>query len=257
MIWNDTIADIVAAINGQSVFNASRSTTPSDLGLKVFNQTQDWLCMYKPWRDLRVTVQLTPDTAKKITMPADYGCCLFVYTDPAGIGKPMYFYTLNDNNVAMRYTEEASQDAVTGTRILKFVFPATTFLPANPYVVYSKAIPSAVLADLSPVTVDGNTFYKKSFFPINIVLITAKKLFQDWYGQSANQDPNWIEKRFAEEMRIFEGYAYNNNVALDMAVKDRFGSPVFIPGTSLDGSRSRVNRPSPYVPATLWTGGTM
>ena len=87
MVWRDKISDILAAINAQSLYNTSRDTTPGNLGLIVFNQAQDWLCMYKPWRDLRVTVQLPLDSERKITVPDDFGCTIMVYTDPANIGK--------------------------------------------------------------------------------------------------------------------------------------------------------------------------
>jgi hypothetical protein len=85
----------------------------------------------------------------------------------------------------------------------------------------------------------------------------AKKLLQDYYGVAANQDPNWINERVQEELSMFEGYAYNNNMALDLSVKDRFGNPVFIQGASLDGSKPRLNRPSPFLPSTFFSGGTL
>jgi hypothetical protein len=248
MIWQDKISDILEAINAQSLYNTSRDTTPSNLGLIVYNQAQDALCMYKPWRDLRVTVQLPLDSERKVTLPADYGCVIMVYTDPANIGKPMYFYTPNSNDVATCYTEEATQDAVTGVRTLKFAFPPTVFIPQNPYVVYSKSLPSATQADS-----DAGKF---SFFPINIMLVMVKKILQDYYGQIAHQDPNWINLRLVEELKMFEGYAYNNNVALDLAIKDRFGNPVFIQGMSLNGQKPRLNRPTPFYPSTFFSGGT-
>jgi hypothetical protein len=249
MVWKDKISDILVAINAQSVYNANRSTTPARLDIIVYNQAQDWLCMYKPWRDLRVVTQLTLDNDRKVTMPADFGCCQFVYTDPSNIGKPMYFYTLNDNDVARRYTEEVTVDGTTGTRTIKFCFPPTVFIPSNPYVVYSKVLDNITSAD--------DTSNKYSFFPINVMLVVVKKILQDYYGVPANQDPNWINQRVREELRIFEGYAYNNNVAMDWSVKDRFGNPVFIQGTSLDGSKPRLNRPSPFLPSTFYSGGTM
>jgi hypothetical protein len=217
------------------------------LDLVVFNQAQDWLCMYKPWRDLRVITQLTPDSSKKCTLPDDFGCMIMVYTDPSSIGKPMYFYTLNDNDVARRYTEEVTVDSSTGVQTRKICFPTTGFLPANPYICYSKVPDKAVDAD--------RTNGKRSFFPINVILAVCKNILQDYYGVAANQDPNWIGNRVAEELRLLEGYAYNNNVAMDMSVHDRFGNPVVIQGASLDGSRSRINRPSPYLPSTFFTGG--
>ena len=69
--------------------------------------------------------------------------------------------------------------------------------------------------------------------------------------------PNWINERVQEELSMFEGYAYNNNMALDLSVKDRFGNPVFIQGASLDGSKPRLNRPSPFLPSTFFSGGTL
>lgn len=239
----------MAAINAQSVYNTARTTTPSNLGLKVYNQAQDWLCMYKPWRDLRTVVQLTLDSQRKITLPSDYGCCIEVYTDPSQIGKPMYFYTLLENDVTRRYIEEVTIDETTGERVIKFAFPITGFIPSNPYVVYSKAIPNATQEEVDAAT-------KFSFFPINLMLVTVKKVLQDYYGVAANQDPNWINLRLQEELRMFEGYAYLNNMSLDLSIKDRFGNPVFIQGASLDGSRPRLSRPSPYLPSTFFSGGT-
>jgi hypothetical protein len=254
MLWKDKVSDVLAMMNGASIYNTSRTTTPGagskyGLGLVILNATQDWLCMVKPWRDLRVDAQLVLDSDRKVTMPADYGCCMFVYTDPSNIGKPMYFYSLNDNDVARRYTEEATQDA-NNVRTLKFCFPPTVFLPANPHVVYSKVLRNYVDADIDNASM-------LSFFPLNTMFAVSKLLFQDFYGVPANQDPNWIQNRLAQELRMLEAYAYNNNVALDMAVKDRFGNPVFIQGTSLDGSKPRLNRPSPFLPSTLFSGGSI
>ena len=249
MIWRDKISDILIAINAQSVYNTARTTTPSNLGLVVYNQAQDWLCMYKPWRDLRVKVQLPLDSERKITMPDNFGCVIMVYTDPSNIGKPMYFYTLNNNDVAMRYTEEATQDETTGIRTLKYCFPPTVYVPQNPYVEYSKTLPNATQEE-----VDAKT--KSSFFPLNVMLVVVKKILQDYYGVAANQDPNWISLRVIEELSLLESYAYNNNSPLDLSIKDRFGNPVFIQGMSLNGQKPRLSRPSPFFPSTFFTGGT-
>jgi hypothetical protein len=249
MIWNDTIKGVYEAIVGASVFNAARSTTPANLGLVVLNQAKDWLCMYKPWRDLRVKTQITPDSNRKVLMPDDFGCIIHVFSDPSNTGKPQYYYTLNDNDIALRYDEEVSTDADTGAHTRYLVFPSTTYLPSNPYVVYSKVVYDYTAADVAAET-------KRSFFPKTIMLVVAKKIFQDYYGVPANQDPNWINNRVMEELRMLEGYAYNTNVALDMAIKDRFSNPVFIGGMPLSGNKPLQTRPSPFLPSTLWTGGT-
>jgi hypothetical protein len=191
MLWHDTISEILTAINGQSIYNTARTTTPTNLGLVVYNQAQDWLCMYKPWRDLRVVTQLVLDANRKITMPTDYGACIMVYTDPANIGKPMYQYYLNHIDVSRRYTEEVTVDGTTGVRTIKFAWPPTVFIPQNPYVVYSKVLAKATDAEA--------TAGKFSFFPINTMLAVVKKIFQDYYGVPANQDPNWINQRVQED----------------------------------------------------------
>ena len=249
MIWHDTIKNILDAINYSSIYNPQRSTLPANFDIFVYNQAQDWLCMYKPWRDLRVVTQLTLSSDRKITMPSDFGCTIFVYTDPANIGKPMYFYYLNHNDVTMRYTEEVAYNATTGARTIVFAFPPTVFIPQNPYVVYSKVLANATSAEKTAGT-------KYSFFPMTIMLVVVKKILQDYYGVPANQDPNWINKRVEEEIKMLEGYAYNNNMSLDLSIKDRFGNPVFIQSLSLDGSKPRIARPSPYLPATIFSGGT-
>lgn len=232
-------------IEAQSIYNTATSTVPTNLGLVVLNQAKDWLCMYKPWRDLRLDTQLTLGADRKCTLPSDFGCMISVWIDPSGIGKPMWFYTLNDNDIARRYSDETTYSAAAGwTR--KIVFPSSTYLPQNPYITYSK-----VIADY---TGTGTEF---SFFPKNIMLVVAKKMLQDFYGVPANQDPGWINMRVNEEIKMFEGYAYNTNVSLDMSVHDRFGNPVFIQGASLDGSRARINRPSPFLPSTFFSGGVM
>jgi hypothetical protein len=249
MIWGDKISDILTVISASSVYSVNNSSTPTGLDVIIYNQVQDWLCMYKPWRDLRVDAELVLGADKKGTLPADFGSMMFVYTDPSNIGKPMYFYTLNDNDVARRYTEEVTRDAVTGIITRKLAWPPTVFLPSNPHIVYSKVLESATVAD--------RTGTRLSFFPINVMSAVSKKILQDYYGVPGNQDPNWINLRVQEELKSFEGYAYNNNVSLDMSVKDRFGNPVFIQGGSLDGSKPRLNRPSPFLPSTLYSGGTL
>lgn len=248
MLWHDTVSDILTMINGQSVYNAARTTTPGNLGLVVLNQAKDWISMQKCWRDLRVVLQLINDSDRKATLPDDFGRMLFVYTDPGNVGKPMWFYTLDDNDIARRYTEEVTQDDATGAQTRKICFPPSTYLPQNPTIVYSKTVANYTQAD-----VDSK---KICIFPMNVMLVAAKKILQDFYGVAANQDPNWINNRCAEELQLLEAYAYNNNVALDMAVHDRFGNPVFIAGASLKGGSPRGQRPSPFVPATIFTGGT-
>jgi uncharacterized protein YdaU (DUF1376 family) len=89
------------------------------------------------------------------------------------------------------------------------------------------------------------------------MLVAAKKMLQDFYGVAANQDLGWINIRCTEELNLLKAYAYNNNTALDMAVHDRFGNPTFIQGASMRGGSPRNQRPSPFVPSTVFTGGTM
>jgi len=244
MIWQDKISDILDLIGATSIYNTARSTTPANLNLKLVNQAKDWLCTYKPWRDLQVLVQLPLGTDRKVTLPSDFGSVIEVFIDASNIGKPSWWYTLRDNDVAKRYDEEVVYDVATGF-VRKFVFPPTVYIPQNPWVRYSK-----VVADYT------GTGIEFSFFPKNIMLLVVKKILQDYYGVNASDDPKWISMRVSEELRMLEAYAYNNNVALDMSVKDRYGNPIRISGGSLDGSRSGTNF-SPYVPSTMFTGGTM
>jgi hypothetical protein len=246
MIWQDKIADILEMVNGQSIYNTSLDNMPSNLGLKVVNMAKDWLCMYKPWRDLLVLYQPVFDLATRImTLPANYGQIVEVYTDPSNIGKPVWVYTLRDNDVAKRYDEITTYTAALGfTRQLQW--PPTVFIPQTPWIRYSRV--------LDDYTGTGTEF---SFFPMGLMLVTCKKILQDFYGVPAKQDPKWIQQRVLEEIRVFGGYAYQNNVSMDPAIKDMFGNPIRILGASLDGSQQRMTSPSPFLPSTLYTGGTM
>jgi hypothetical protein len=249
-IWSNTIADIVSCINGQSVYNTARTTTPSNLGLSVYNQAQDYLCMTKHWRDLRVDTQLSLDSDNAVTLPDDFGVCEYVYTDPSSIGKPMMYYYPYHADISRRYTIETTFDDDTGVRTIKFTFPEQGAISANPHVVYQKKLADATQAEVEAAT-------KFSFFPKTLMLVTAKKMLQDYYGVPANQDPNWINGRVEEELKKFEAYAVNDNAPLDLTPHDEYGNAIFIPGFSLDGSGPRLGRTSPYLPSTLFTGGTM
>jgi hypothetical protein len=247
MIWQDKISDILDMVNGQSFFNVNTNTAPANLGLKIINMAKDWLCMYKPWRDLLVLYQATFNPATRVmTLPDDYGQIVEVYTDPSNIGKPMWVYTLRDNDVAKRYDEQGTYTPAAGF-VRQLEWPPTVFIPQNPWIRYSK-----VLADYAgPPTVEI------SFFPITVMLVVCKKFLQDFYGVPANQDPKWIQQRVMEEIRVLEGYAYQNNTSMDPAIKDMFGNPIRILGASMDGSQQRMTSPSPFLPSTFYTGGSM
>lgn len=246
MIWQDKISTIVSAINAQSMYNTASTVTPSNLGLLVYNQSKDWLCMQKAWRDLKVTTQLTLDSDNKVTMPDDFGKCIKVYDDPTATGKPQRYYYLEHPDPAKRYTEETTINETTGVRTIKFCFVPNISI-SNPYIVYSK-----VLADATQTEVDEDTKY--SFFPINVMLAVAKKIIMRYYGLSANQDIKQILFDIKEELDLLKDYAYNNNTPLDLTVTDSNGHPIFISGVPLDGSGIvgiNSNYPNSAMPSGL------
>lgn len=248
MIWKDKISKIVELINAQSVYNTSRTTTPSNLGLEVYNQAQDHILMHTLWRDLMVVTQLDIDSNNQITMPSDFGRCISVYTDSSNVGKPDWYYYLDHPDISKRYTETVDWDSDTGVRTFKFTFPSSSGISSSPYVVYQK-----VLDDATQAEIDEDTKY--SFFPKGIMLVAAKLILQDYYGVAANQDPNWILKRFDDEMKDLSQYATYNNAPLDFIVHDGSGEPTYINGMKLDGSNPQYNIRTPYTNSTLFTGG--
>lgn len=249
-IWGNTIADIINCINGQSVYNTARTTIPANLGLSVYNQAQDYLCMHKHWRDLRVDTQLSLDSDNAVTLPDDFGVCEYVYTDPAGIGKPAWFYHPYHSDISKRYTVVTTINSDTGVMSRKYVFPTTGGIAANPHVVYQKKLNDATSAEVKAAT-------KFSFFPKTLMLVVAKKMLQDYYGIPANQDPQWINMRVEEELKKWEAYAVNDNAPLDLTPHDQFGEAIYLPGYSLDGSSSFYGARSAFSNSTLFTGGTM
>jgi hypothetical protein len=246
MFGQDTIARIVELINAQSVYNTARTTTPVNLGLEVYNQAKDMLCMEGMFRDLMKDAELTLDTDNKITMPSDYGKCDIVYVDNLNQGKPTQFFYRDANDISERYTEEVTVDGTTGAKTIKFCFPNGAFLYGKPHVVYASVIDDATQADI-----DAGTKY--SFFPKNLMLAAARKVLQDFYGISANQDPNRIESRYQEELAKYQKYTTDNNDTLTWEIHDKYGNNVRIQGAPLDGSRVH-SRPM-YDRAMLISGG--
>lgn len=246
MIWRDKVATVVSGINAQSFYNASRTTTPAAFDLQVYNQSQDWLCMYKPWRDLQVRTQLTLDDDNYATLPDNFGCCIYVYADPSSLGIPTQYYYLDHIDPAKRYTREISIDDTTGIKTIKYKFPRLSSM-GNPWIVYSRTIPNIVQSD-----VDDNVKY--SFFPINIMLATAKKILYDYYGISGNQRPEIIFSRLNEEIKMMQAYAMDNNAPLDLTPHDGNGQPIYISGPSLDGSYTQSYK-SPYPNSVILPGG--
>ena len=242
MIWKDLISTVVDCINAQSFFNAARTTTPSNLALVVYNQSQDWLCMNRAWRDLIVTTQLTLDNDNKITMPDDFGMCLYVYDDPTQNNLPANYYYRGHPDPGKRYTEEVTRDTDTGINTIKFCFFESAVM-GNPYVVYSKTIENATQAEY-----DASTKY--SFFPMNIMLAVAKMILCRYYGKSGNQDINQVMMFVNQELKLLSAYCIENNAPLDLVVHDGSGRPVYIDGPSLDGSGFKGQR-SIYPNSTL------
>jgi hypothetical protein len=192
--------------------------------------------MYKPWRDLHVDTIVTLDENRRVTLPDDFGMLLSVYADSSNIGIPSMYFELNSNDISKRYTEETSLDAVTNKRSFKLVFPVASVVPGNLHIVYSKVLPD--------VTSDDSDKY--SFFPLTLMLVVARKILQDYYGVPAKQDPSWIMSRVSEEIRMFEGYAFENNAPLSLRPHDESGQPVFLRDVSHSGNSSVGQRFSPY-----------
>lgn len=246
MIGRDTIASVIECINAQSVYNTARTTTPINLGLVIYNQTQDMIVMAGTFRDMVRDVQLVPDADRKVTLPSDFGKALTVYIDESGLGKPSRFYYLNANDVHERYTEEVTIDSTTGVFTRKFVFPSSAYLPVNPHLEYTIVLENATQEDIDTGT-------KYSFFPKNLMLVGAKKILQDYYGISANQDPNWITSRYREELDAYSKYTTDSNDVLRWELHDSYGNNVAILGAPMDGSGGAY---VPYTnPATLMSGG--
>lgn len=247
MVGNVTIKDVVTAITCQSFFNTARISTTENLVLTVYNQTVEWICMIKPWRDLVVDASVSISTDNKITLPNDCGRVIRVYTDTSNIGMPTWDYELNNPDISRRYTEEVETDLTTGAKTRNLIFPSTTYIPVNPRLIYQKEVPVATQEEVEVGT-------KLAPFPMNLMVAVAKKILQDYYGATSNQDPNWINLRVQEELSMYQAYTYQNNARLNMVPKDNMGRQLYICGLTPDGEGERMMNPYPYPPSTMFTG---
>jgi hypothetical protein len=246
-LWSDTVQSILDVISGAAVYNTNNSATPQNFTLVLLNMAKDLIAEEKQWNDLQVRLKVTLDSEKKITLPADYGAVMDggVFVEDEGSGKPTIFFSLNSGDITTRYTIETTEDPITGVLTRKFCFPSMTAANQNLYIVYLRVLPDYTMADVNKVCM----------FPKAIMLAAAKKLMLDNFGVAGNEEPNWINLRYKEELKKLVAYTYNNNVDMDLTVHDRNGNPVFINGMAHDGSRGRLIRPSSVYPSTFQTGG--
>jgi hypothetical protein len=115
-------------------------------------------------------------------------------------------------------------------------------LLSNPKLKYT-----AFLQDYVGYDADGNEIVEISFFPPNLVLRTAQKIFAEEKGVTGdNVQP--ILASWKEELRNYEtSFQFNNQVA-DFTPKNKFGNPIHINGYSVDGSNYRPGH-SVFTPA--------
>lgn len=243
--WKEPISLIRKRLRDWLVYSPVGNNVDS-LDLDLLNRAQMWLSQYRQWDMLTKTVNIAVDENKTAVLPDDLNALLEVYVMLGNIGKPTLWYTANSPDIASRYTIDYTFDKATG-RTATISFPFNAIIQGPLYIKYTYNLPDFVGTDE-----EGNELTEYSFFPPNLLLVCAKKIFSEDKGVTGDSQ-QLILNSFNEELRKFEMNSQYNNQAMDLTVKNKYGFPIKINGHALDGQGSGGAH-SPYVPSTMFHG---
>jgi hypothetical protein len=246
-LFGDTISTIRKRFRNWALYNSLDSEV-EHLDLDYLNRARQWLEQYRwKWDPLTTIVTLTLDSTLSAQCPADMKTILEVYCDTAGTGKPDIWFYEDHSDPAFRYTKLYTPKTVTGGVTsggywtVQFATLANAFL-SNPKLKYARFLDDYVGYDEG-----GAEIVEYSFFPGNLLLRTAQKLFIEDKGLDPNNS-SVILKSFTEELRNYEVSIQGNNHVCDFTPKNKFGVPIHVTGYAMDGSTVHSGQ-SVYTPA--------
>lgn len=238
---NGKISDIRKRLQDWLVYSVNGSNVPN-LDLDLLNRANQWLQDYRRWDSLVKTITLTMDeTGRVAILPTDVKAILEVFTDNLVVGKPTIWFYEDCPDVAFRYTKQMSYDKSTGG-YWTITFPSVSPLLTTPKMKYI-----SILSDFVGYDSEGNEIVEYSFFPPELLLRCAQKLFAEEKGMTGD-NINGVLASFNEQLKIYEQMAQFNNQQPDLTPKNKFGQPIKIYGHSMDGQNYRSGY-SPYTPA--------
>jgi hypothetical protein len=247
-LYGETISVIRKRLRNWLVYSASGSELDY-LDLDLLNRARQWLENVKwKWDPLAVIVPLTMATDRTAICPSDMKTPHEVFVDPVVTNKPNIWFSEDHSDVAFRYTKFYTPFSTTdnGATVTggywTIQFPSVSPLLSNPKLRYTKFLPDYVGYDDQ-----GAEIVEYSFFPGNLLLRTAQKIFAEEKGITGdNVKP--ILDGFKEELQNYITSNQFSNQVADFTPKNRFGQPIQISGYALDGSTARYGH-SALTPA--------
>lgn len=238
---NGKISDIRKRLQDWLVYSVNGSNVPN-LDLDLLNRANQWLQDYRRWDSLVKTITLTMDeTGRVAILPTDVKAIIDVYVDSTVVGLPLIHFYEDDNDVAIKYTKQYTYDDTTGG-FWTITFPSVSPLLSNPKMKYVSILPDFVGYDN-----EGNEIVEYSFFPPELLLRCAQKLFAEEKGMTGD-NINGILASFNEQLKIYEQMAQFNNQKPDLTPKNKFGMPTKIMGHTMNGMGYSGGH-SPFTPA--------
>lgn len=244
-VYKDLISTLRGRLNDWLIVNPVGGNI-ANLDLDLLNRAQGWLCTYRPWDFLKKSAALTLGSSNIAVLPDNLWQILEVYADVNGDGKPDWWYYQDDPDISKRYVLNSTFDTTTG-HVWTISFPSTAAVLQSLVVRYIASLPDYVGA-----TSDGTPVVEYSFWPGELLLRCAQKIFLEENG-IVNDNKNAIMVSFREQLTNFEQFAQKTNVAMDHTIKNRNGVPVKMFGHAMDGSKSRSGV-GPYQPSTSFYG---
>lgn len=239
-LWNEPISTIRKRLTDWLIVSPTGGNV-ENLDLDLLNRANQWLQSYRQWDMLIKMVTLSLDASRTATLPTDLKSILEVYSDDANIGKPTIWFYEDCPDVAFRYTKSYVYDKSTGG-YWTIQFPSVSPLLSNPKLKYVQVLP-----DFTGTDAMGAAITEYSFFPPNLLLRCAQKIFSEEKGLTGD-NINATLLSFREELAMFESVAQFNNQQPDLTPKNKYGMPIKIATYSMDG-RGMRRSDSPYTPA--------
>jgi hypothetical protein len=237
--WKEPISLIRKRLQMTMIFSAQGNAV-ENYDLDLLNRAQMWLSQYRPWDFLTRKISIVL-SGSSFNLPDDCNAILDIFsTDISEI--PVIHFTKDAVDPTQSYSVETTFDKSIG-QVWTVTFIAGIASISNLRLKYICNLP-----DFEGEDSEENEIVEYSFFPPNLLLRCAQKMHIEDKGITGDSAQLALNA-FEVELRKFEANSQYNNQAMDLTVKNHYGQPLKIAGSSLNGQRS-ISSYSPFSRST-------
>jgi hypothetical protein len=221
MVFSDKLSDIAPSFESWCDSSSTGGEYITDLTVEYANRAQEALWFDPPmgWDYLTKTAELTlgGTSGLEVTLPADFGVLLQVYSDTDRDGKPDYYY-FKDGRLLEGFKFNDAFTKAAG-HVFSLQFYQSPMMPL--FAKYQAKLEKF----------EGSEEEEYSFFPKNLLLrkmqhlrCLDKGMLDEWKALSVD---------FERDLAKFKSQHQNIVASPEMQLNDASGSPVYIPRYSV------------------------